>query len=132
MYFHTDNPDTIEVLAFALSVAHQQEKRVRLNVDAQGNLIYKIGEGIWSIPMESTEDPYRDVAMYDEMVVSAEMVKEEDLLTAFGNARVSDAVPYSDFYTQITFVTRDPKSGLEEVGFVKLSDCASVSIRRSI
>lgn len=62
MYFHTDNADTIETLSLALDVAVQQEKRIRFDVDENGQLKYKIGEGMWSAPISSTLDPYRDGA----------------------------------------------------------------------
>lgn len=60
MYFHTDNADTIESLQLALTVAVQQEKRIRFDVGSDGSLKYKIGEGMWSAPIRSTPDPYRD------------------------------------------------------------------------
>lgn len=128
MYFHTDNTSDIEVLAFALSVAHQQEKRVRFNIDANGSLIYKIGEGIWSVPFKSTVDPYRDVAMYDEMAVDAENVKVGDRLTAFDNVRVTSVTSHSEFKTEICFANgRDFDNG-----YIVLPDIATVTVRRPL
>ena len=60
MYFHTDNAFTIENIAGRLRHAAETGRRVRLDVDDQGVLRVKIGEGIWSPPMASTPDPYRD------------------------------------------------------------------------
>lgn len=60
MYFHTDDLTVVNNLAEALSFASVNDKRVRLDVDDSGNLKVKIGEGIWSAPISSTPDPYRD------------------------------------------------------------------------
>lgn len=59
-YFHTDNESTVIRLAIALTIAMQDDKRVRFDVDELGRLKYKIGEGMWSEPINSTPDPYRD------------------------------------------------------------------------
>lgn len=60
MYFHTDDDTTIMYLSFALSTAMHDGRTVRFDVDAAGNLRYKIGEGAWTAPIASTPDPYRD------------------------------------------------------------------------
>lgn len=60
MYFHTDNPFTLATLARLMLGASQDGRKVRLNVDEAGRLSYKIGEGMWSAPIDSTPDPYRD------------------------------------------------------------------------
>ena len=62
MYFHTDNLMYIWSIAEAASRAESEGRRFRVNVDADGNLTYKVGEGMWSPPFESTPDPYRDGA----------------------------------------------------------------------
>lgn len=62
MYFHTDNKATIGNLADALANAEDFGKRVRFDVDDFGRLRYKVGEGMWSPPIDSTPDPYRDPA----------------------------------------------------------------------
>lgn len=61
MYFSTDNDFTISALAMLLTHAAESGKRVRLDVDSKGRLKYKLGEGMWSGPIDSTEDPYRDL-----------------------------------------------------------------------
>lgn len=62
MYFHSDNDPMgyIEDMGKAIAYAAQEGRRVRINVDGNGNLTYKIGEGGWSPPFHSTPDPYRD------------------------------------------------------------------------
>jgi hypothetical protein len=60
MYFHTDDPEDVAFLRAMLNVAHYKEARVRVNVTPNGRLTIKVGEGMWSPPMRSTEDPYRD------------------------------------------------------------------------
>lgn len=60
MYFHTNNPYQIAKLELAVQEAINKGKRLRINVDEQGCLTYKVGEGMWSSPMDSTPDPYRD------------------------------------------------------------------------
>lgn len=127
MYFHTDNNDVITTLMHALSVAMVQEKRVRIDVDSEGNLKYKIGEGMWSAPVWSTPDPYRDVEMSHEMAVNAEDVLPDDLLTAFGNARVTGISSYSEFMTELDF-----EHSRTEKGYVVLSDVATVTVRRKV
>lgn len=62
MYFHTNEPNVIDRLADALNFANAHGKRVRIDVDDAGNLKYKIGEGMWSEPISSTKDPYRDAS----------------------------------------------------------------------
>lgn len=60
MYFHTDSPRTARWLSAVLGTAADNEQRIRIDVDDAGRLRVKRGEGIWSAPIESTEDPYRD------------------------------------------------------------------------
>jgi len=61
MYFHTDNPDVTARLGEAVTRA-DLKGRLRLDVDAQGRLRYKVGEGMWSEPIASTPDPQRDAS----------------------------------------------------------------------
>lgn len=60
MYFHADGPRMIGYLADVLKTAEDTGTRIRLDVDSEGNLRIKRGEGIWSPPFASTPDPYRD------------------------------------------------------------------------
>jgi hypothetical protein len=62
MYFHTDSPSTIYWLANVLATAHTTGRRVRFDVDSEGNLKVKVGEGMWTAPLASTPDPYREVS----------------------------------------------------------------------
>jgi hypothetical protein len=59
-YFHTDDPRTTLWLANVLSQAKQNGHRVRLSVDSNNNLRVKIEGGMWTAPISSTPDPYRD------------------------------------------------------------------------
>lgn len=61
MYFHTDSYQTVASLSAVLNDAYEQGQRVRIDVDTQGNLRIKRGEGIWSPPFASTPDPYREM-----------------------------------------------------------------------
>ena len=60
MYFHTDQPATINFIAQVATRAAEQGQRLRIDVDSEGNLRIKRGEGVWSAPIPSTDDPYRD------------------------------------------------------------------------
>lgn len=60
MYFHTDDKHLIGWLADVLKTAEDTGTRVRLDIDSEGNLKVKRGEGVWSPPFASTPDPYRD------------------------------------------------------------------------
>lgn len=59
MYFHTDNDAVTDQIERAVNAA-QHGRSLRLDVDSQGNLRIKVGEGMWSAPIASTPDPYRD------------------------------------------------------------------------
>ena len=59
-YFHTDNPETVHMLANMLIRAALDEKRVRLMTTEHNHLMVKIGEGAWTAPISSTHDSYRD------------------------------------------------------------------------
>lgn len=60
MYFHTDNQTVLDTLAYAIVHAQQCCARLRIQTDDKGRIQYKIGEGMWSGPINSTPDPYRD------------------------------------------------------------------------
>lgn len=60
MYFHTDELAAINIIASVALEAHKQGQRLRIDVDGNGNLRIKRGEGVWSPPFSSTNDPYRD------------------------------------------------------------------------
>ena len=60
MYFHTDDTRLIGYLADVLKTAEDTNTRIRLDVDSEGNLKIKRGEGMWSPPFSGTPDPYRD------------------------------------------------------------------------
>ena len=60
MYFHTDSPTLLSTLGYLMTEGAKQGGRVRLDVDEAGRLRYKVGEGMWSPPISSTPDPYRD------------------------------------------------------------------------
>jgi hypothetical protein len=130
MYFHTDSPDTTARLGEAVTRA-DLKGRLRLDVDDKGRLRYKVGEGMWSEPIESTPDLYRDEEVSNHIVVDAEAVRPGDLLTAFGNAEVLWVVDNSEFFTRIGFKT--PHSdGTPAGAHVILSDVAPVSVRRKV
>lgn len=62
MYFHTDNKFTLQTIAIAANNAAENGRSLRLDVDSEGRLKFKVGEGMWSAPIASTTDPYRDNA----------------------------------------------------------------------
>lgn len=62
MYFHTHDPRTISFLANVLLTAEETGTRVRIDVDRDGNLKIKRGEGMWSPAFINTDDPYRDAS----------------------------------------------------------------------
>lgn len=60
MYFHTTDPRTVTWLSNVFSTAAIEERKVRIDTDEYGNLRIKVGEGIWTHPLASDPDPYRD------------------------------------------------------------------------
>jgi hypothetical protein len=60
MYFHTDDPETIAFIAAVAQTAVETGTRLRLDVDGNGHLRVKRGEGAWTAPFYGTPDPYRD------------------------------------------------------------------------
>lgn len=60
MYFSTDDPNLMSTLGYLLTEGAKQGGRIRFDVDENGRLKYKAGEGMWSPPISSTPDPYRD------------------------------------------------------------------------
>lgn len=60
-YFHTDDPVTISFLGWTMLLAEKHGQRVRIDVE-NGELKIKRGEGMWSPPLASTPDPYRDTS----------------------------------------------------------------------
>jgi len=71
MYWHNDNDPMGYIEDFGKSVAYaaQDGQRVRIDVDDSGNLRYKIGEGMWSAPIASTPDPYRDLSVERPLIL---------------------------------------------------------------
>ena len=57
--FHTDDPSVVSHVAYLAEAAAKDGRRFRLNVDSDGNLKIKVGEGMWTAPIRSTPDPYR-------------------------------------------------------------------------
>lgn len=62
MYFHTDSPTTLDFIARVAALAEENYQSLRIDVDSEGNLKIKRGEGVWSPPIPSTPDPYRDAS----------------------------------------------------------------------
>lgn len=60
MYFHTDDKNVIARIRLATGQAQLNGDRIRFSVDGNGTLKFKVGEGMWSEPIRSTPDPYRD------------------------------------------------------------------------
>lgn len=60
MYFHTDEPRTVAWLAAILRTAEENGDRIRIDVDGKGELRIKRAGGVWSPPIASTLDPWRD------------------------------------------------------------------------
>lgn len=59
MYFHTDDERTVRWLGDVLTTAAVMNRKVRLDVDSEGRLKVKVGEGMWTSPIASTPDFYR-------------------------------------------------------------------------
>lgn len=60
MYFHTDSASAKDLINALTDRALDTDARLRIDVDREGSLRIKIGEGMWSAPFASTPDPYRD------------------------------------------------------------------------
>lgn len=60
MYFHTDSGSARGFIENVARLAEEHDQSLRIDVDAEGNLRIKRGEGVWSAPIRSTTDPYRD------------------------------------------------------------------------
>jgi hypothetical protein len=60
MYFYCDSDQTISWLSDVLTTCKTLGRTIRFDVDAEGNLRVKAGEGIWSAPIASSPDPFRD------------------------------------------------------------------------
>lgn len=58
-YFCTDSPNVLAALAEAVTRADMNGQRFRISVEG-GVLKYKVGEGMWTAPIQSSNDPYRD------------------------------------------------------------------------
>jgi uncharacterized protein HemX len=61
-YFHTSDPTTIAFIANVAQLANENGQRLRINVDDNGHLSIKRGEGMWSSPFYGDHDPYRDAS----------------------------------------------------------------------
>ena len=59
MYFHTDSGSARYFIESVVRLAEENGQRLRIDVDSEGNLRIKRGEGVWSAPIPSTPDPYR-------------------------------------------------------------------------
>ena len=57
-YFHSDDPEFLRRLTDAL--LHPDTYRVRVAVGEDNSLMLKINGGVWSAPIASTPDPWRD------------------------------------------------------------------------
>lgn len=60
MYFHTNKTMTLSDLEHAVGRARVEGRSLRIDVDSYGRLRFKVGEGMWSAPIDSTPDTYRD------------------------------------------------------------------------
>jgi len=71
MYFHTDSARTKFWLASVLTQAYEQDRSIRFDVLPDGSLKVKVGEGMWSPPIDSTPDPYRDLSQRKDPLIEA-------------------------------------------------------------
>jgi hypothetical protein len=62
MYFHTDSLADLAALQNAVNAALVEGRSLRIEV-SEGNLKYKVGEGMWTHSIASTPDPYRDATV---------------------------------------------------------------------
>ena len=60
MYFHTDSLSALELISALTHTAHLQGSSLRIDVDDHGNLRMKVGGGMWTAPIVSTPDNYRE------------------------------------------------------------------------
>lgn len=65
-YFHTDSARTLSWLANVIREAEHNNQSIRLDVDSEGRLKVKRGESMWTAPILSTPDPYRDLSQTPE------------------------------------------------------------------
>lgn len=63
MYFHTDSGSARHFIEQVARLADERGQRLRIDVDSAGNLRIKRGDGMWSAPIASTPDPYRDASV---------------------------------------------------------------------
>ena len=71
-YFHTDSASTTAWLAGVLHRAQTEGLSIRLSVDANNSLKVKLGEGMWSPPIESTPDMYREGVPVGNFILTVE------------------------------------------------------------
>lgn len=58
-YFSTDNPRDMEWMENVLRTAREEGRRIRFDTSGQA-LRVKVGEGVWTAPIQGTPDTYRD------------------------------------------------------------------------
>jgi hypothetical protein len=60
MYFHTDSGSARFFIESVARLAEENDQSLRIDVAGDGSLRIKRGEGVWSAPISSTPDAYRD------------------------------------------------------------------------
>jgi hypothetical protein len=59
-YFMTDDPVTLDYLARVITLARENNQRLRIRTDSENRMQIKRGEGMWTPPFPSMPDQYRD------------------------------------------------------------------------
>lgn len=70
MYFHTDDQATLNWLADVLDQASVNRRPVRFAVGGDGSLKVKVGSGVWTAPIASTPDAYRDAPSEGQQTIT--------------------------------------------------------------
>lgn len=71
-YYHTDSASTLAWLASVIERAQRDNLSVRFSVDFENRLRVKVGGSMWSAPIESTHDVFRDGAPVGNFTMTIE------------------------------------------------------------
>jgi hypothetical protein len=77
-YFHTDSAQTVGWLANVFAQAAEQNRRVRIQTNEYNQLRLKVGEGVWTAPIASTPDEYRESVPDDAPLTSQVEIPESE------------------------------------------------------
>lgn len=63
MYFHTDDPRTLQWLESVIQTAKRQGSSISLKVNSDNSLQVQRGGSMWCAPIDSTPDISRDASV---------------------------------------------------------------------